>query len=302
MSELIDLLYFVLQGAEMASPGYAPSELFLFSKIAFVWLGNLRRLKAMLSGLPDTGVARALRERPEMLGLAVWPYIHSGWNFEQKLGAFEAHFRSIGRIAPRLDLSTQESLVIASLEDIRPGLRLVLDRAAWFSREGGLVLNIFLHDKRLFSLAFSVGLDAGQSVVRVGALQGVRDENILDLYRDLTKEMHGLRPRDLLFDALRMIGSAIGITTILAIADCNRLHRNVYFGQSEVQKLKGDYDIIWTERGGARRDSGFFEFSSKIEFRDMKDIPSKKRSMYRRRYQFLTALAGQIATNCTQKT
>ncbi len=302
MSELFDLLCFVLQGAEKASPGYAASELFLFSKIAFVWFGDLRRLKAMRSGWPDTGLARALRERPGVLGLAVWPYIHAGWNFEQKLGAFEAHFRSIASIAPRLDLSTHETLVVASLEDIRPGLRLVLDRAAWFSREGELVLNIFLHDKRLFSLAFSVGLDAGQSVVRVGALQGVRDENILDLYRDLTKEMHGLRPRDLLLDALRMMCSVIGITKILAIADRNRQHRNVYFGQAKSQKLEGDYDAVWTEQGGVCRDSGFFEFSSKIEFRDMEDIPSKKRSMYRRRYEFLAALADQISTNCTQKT
>ena len=301
MSELFGLLCFVVLGAEKASPGYAPSELFLRSKIAFGWFADLRRLKALRTGCPDAGVARALRERPAVLGLAVWPYIHSGWNFEQRLGAFEAHFRSIRRIAPRLDLSTQESLVVASLEDIRPGLRLVLDRAAWFSREGELVLNIFLHDKRLFSLACSVGLDAEQYVVRVGAVQGVKDENILALYRDLTKEMHGLRPRDLLLDALRMMCSSIGITKILGIADCNRQHRNVYYGQAKSQNLEGDYDTVWTEQGGVRRDSGFFEISSKIEFRDMEDIPSKKRSMYRRRYEFLTALADQISTNCTRK-
>jgi uncharacterized protein VirK/YbjX len=301
MSELVELLLFVLQGAGQASPGHAPSELFLFSKISLVWLGKLRRLRAMRTGPPDAGLSRAIRETPKMLGLAVWPYIHSGWDFDQKIDAVEAHYRSLPRIAPRLDLSIHETMVVASLEDIRPGLKLVLDRAKWFSREGELVLNLFLHDKRLFSIAFSIGTDGGQTVVRVGALQGVRDNDILDLYRDLTKEMHGLRPRDLMVESLRMVCSALGITKILAIADCNRQHRNAYFGQAKAENLEGDYDAVWTEQGGIRSDSGFFELSSEVEFRDMEDIPSKKRSMYRRRYEFLTALAAQISTSCTQE-
>lgn len=296
----VDLLLFILHGAREASPGLAPFELLLFSKISFVWLGHLPRLRAMRKGPVDAGLSRALRERPQLLGLAAWPYVHSGWTFTQKIDAVEAHYRSLANVSPRLDLSVHESMVVASLDEIRPGLKLVLDRAVWFSREGELVLNIFLHDKRLFSIAFSLGTDGEQSVVRVGALQGVRDDNILDLYRDLTKEMHGLRPRDLMVDALRMMCSALGITRILAIADCNRQHRNAYFGQAKSQNLEGDYDVVWTEQGGVLADSGFFEFSSDLEFRDMEDIPSKKRSMYRRRYEFLTALAAQISTSCTQ--
>lgn len=302
MTELIDLLFFIFQGAEKAIPGHAPSELLLFSKIVFVWLGDLKRLKSMRSGAPNVGLGRALRERPELLGLAVWPYIHSEWNFEQKVNAVQAHYGSVAKIAPQFDLSASESLVVADLGDIRPGLALVLDRAQWFSREGELVLNIFLHDKRLFSIAFSIGTAGEQRVVRVGALQGVRDDNILDLYRDLTKEMHGLRPRDFLVDALRMMCSSLGITKILAIADCNRQHRNAYFGQAKSRNLEGDYDMVWTEQGGVRCDSSFFEISSEVEFRDMEDIPSKKRSMYRRRYEFLTTLATQISKNCAHRT
>ena len=302
MTELIDLLFFILQGAEKAVPGHAPSELLLFCKIVFVWLGDLKRLKAMRSGARNVGVSRALRERPELLGVAVWPYIHSEWNFEQRVGAVQAHYGCVAKIAPKLDLSAGESLVVADLGDIRPGLALVLDRAQWFSREGELVLNIFLHDKRLFSIAFSIGTEGEQSVVRVGALQGVQDENILDLYRDLTKEMHGLRPRDFLVDALRMMCSSLGITKILAIADCKRQHRSAFFGQAKSHDLKGDYDVVWTEQGGVRCESGFFEFSSEVEFRDMEDISSKKRPMYRRRYEFLTTLAAQISTNCTGRT
>ena len=40
-----------------------------------------------------------------------------------------------------LDIGLSDSMVVAGLSDVSPGLRLVVDRAPWFVREGGLVLN-----------------------------------------------------------------------------------------------------------------------------------------------------------------
>ena len=296
---LVGAFAFVLRGAAKASPGGSPSALLRRLKIVLAWLRNLRLLRSLLCETESPGLNRALRERPELLGVAVWPYMHAGWDFDQKLSAVEDHYRQVARISPALDLSVHDSLRVASLDDIRPGLRLVLDRAPWFMREGELVLNIFAHDQRLFSLAFSLGLDGERSVVRVGGLQGVRDANILDLYRELTKSMHGLRPRDFLLDSLKSLSSALGIKTILAIADANRQHRHAYFGEGKLQNLEGDYDEVWREHGGVLGESGFFELSSQIECRSIEDIPSKKRSMYRKRYEFLESLDAAIAASCT---
>ena len=296
---LVDSFRLVLGGARKASPGNSPSALRLRSKIVLVWLRNLQRLRALRSETESPGLDRALRERPEILGVAAWPYIHADWDFEQKVNAIAEHYRQVSRIAPKLDLSIHESLLLASLEDIRPGLRLVLDRAPWFMREGELVLNIFAHDQRLFSVAFSLGLDGERSVVRIGGLQGVRDANILDVYRELTKSLHGLRPRDFLLDALKSLCSTLGIKSILAIADANRQHRHAYFGAGKLQHLEGDYDEVWSEHGGVLSESGFFEFHSQIECRSIEDIPSKKRSMYRKRYEFLESLGARIAASCT---
>lgn len=296
--ELITSVRLLLRGAAKASPGGSPSALLLRSKIVLTWLRNLHLLGSLRSPTGDGGLHRALQERPELLGVAVWPYIHAGWVFEQKVQAVENHYSQVDRIAPRLDLSVSESLLVASLDDIRPGLRLVLDRAQWFMREGELVLNIFTLERRLFSVAFSLGLDGERSVVRIGGLQGVRDENILDVYRELTKSLHGLRPRDFLLDALKSMCSTLGIKTILAIADANRQHRHAYFGAGKSQHLEGDYDEVWSEHGGVLRESGFFEFHSQIECRSIEDIPSKKRSMYRKRYEFLDSLGARIAASC----
>ena len=295
---LIASVRLILRGAAKASPGGSPSALLLRSKIVLTWLRNLHLLRSLRSTTGNGGLNRALQERPELLGVAVWPYIHAGWCFEQKVHAVEDHYRQVARIASRLDLSVSESLLVASFEDIRPGLRLVLDRAQWFMREGELVLNIFTLEQRLFSVAFSLGLDGERSVVRIGGLQGVRDENILDVYRELTKSLHGLRPRDFLLDALKSLCSTLGINTILAIADANRQHRHAYFGAGKSQHLEGDYDEVWSEHGGVLRESGFFEFHSQIECRSIEDIPSKKRSMYRKRYEFLESLGARIAASC----
>ena len=84
---------------------------------------------------------------------------------------------------------------------------MVIDQAKWFMREGQLVINLFVGEVRMFSLAFSLGRDGGERTAFVGAVQGRDIEGVADEYRDLTKAAHGMRPRDLLFEIFRMLCS-----------------------------------------------------------------------------------------------
>jgi len=255
-------------------------------------------LAPLRSPAPGTALARALAQRPQLVGAVVWPYVCAQWDANARLRHLVAHFEALDR-TPALDVAADAATELLNLEEISPGLRVVLDQPAWFMREGPLVLNLFEGEVRLYSLAFSLGAPASRPAACIGALQGVTTEGVLDRYRELTKALHGQRPRDFLIELFRMLCRAAGVAEILAVADAQRVHRSAYFGEAKATHLQVDYDEIWRDRGGEPRDAMFFTLPLQPCARDLEEVPSKKRAMYRRRYELLAALAPRMAAACT---
>lgn len=300
MSTVLRSISFLFRGASKISPGYSPSALRLRWRVYLAWIARLPELAGYLDEAAHPSMSRALRGRPEMIGVALWPYIHAAWSADERLGAVASHYRQMDSLAPQLELTHDENLVLARLDQVRPGLRLVLDRASWFMREGEFVLNTFIDQQRIYSLAFSFGRTDEENVVLVGALQGIRDASMPDLYKELTKEMHGLRPRDFIVDALRFLAVQTGATRILAISNNQRQHRSRYFRDQKDVDLAGDYDQIWEEQGGTLQANGFYAFPGRSEARPLEEVASKKRAMYRRRYEFLAQVEASIADHLTK--
>jgi uncharacterized protein VirK/YbjX len=173
----------------------------------------------------------------------------------------------------------------------------VVDQPIWFVREGQLVINLFLGEERIYSLAFSLFGQAGSVGAFVGAIQGRDIEGINDIYRELTKSSHGMRPRDLVIEIFRMFCAELGIAEILAVSDEYRHHRSGYFGNSADTKFSSNYNEIWEDRGGERVDPTCYRLKVGHEERDISSIPSKKRSLYRRRYEALQSIRQQIHLN-----
>jgi uncharacterized protein len=129
-------------------------------------------------------------------------------------------------------------------------------------------------------------------VAYVGAMQGLRSPDALEIYRQLTHQWHGLRPRDLLLTAFRRVGLALGVTRILAIDDVHRVSSHAYFASST--QVLSSYDEIWRESGGLPTTDGFFELAPTTPRREADAVPPRKRALYRRRYAMLEELDGQI--------
>ena len=283
----------LLRAASAAFPGVSPGTLKLKARMLGRGLGMRRVLEPILAAPSGTALHRILAERPQMLGVLVWPYQSADWSAEQRLDRIAQHYAEIDALGRPFDFSVEERLVLADLGELRPGLALVLDQPGWFMREGGLTLNLFVDHFRAFSIAFSLFRDAdGRRAVLIGGLQGRNTDGALDLYRALTKDLHGLRPRDVLLDVLRMLCRAIGVERILAVSDAARHHNHRFFGGSA--KLTQDYDLVWEDRDGVRLDALTYELPLDPPRRDLADIKPNKRSMYRRRYTFLDQLEAQL--------
>ncbi|MCX2888152.1 MULTISPECIES: VirK/YbjX family protein [Pseudomonas] len=247
----------------------------------------MQRMTAALGpqGLQRLGV--------DCIGVVQWPYISQSWAAPQRLDAVASHFELVARQYPALLLlGRDESLTLCDLSRHSPGCRLVLDRPIWFKREGELVLNLFQHDLRVASLAFVLCRGQGELSLLIGAVQGIHkgvdSETSLAIYRELTKDFEGLRPRSLLLEALKCLARTLGVTQLYAVSDASRHHRHPYFGSDKGQDLAANYDAIWQEHGAmasARED--FCNLPLAPAQRAEADIPAKKRAMYRRRQALL---------------
>ena len=247
-------------------------------------------------------VLRALEKRPEMLGAVFWPYICSNWDAHQRLRHIADHFKVIDSMGHPFDFPIDQSFQVLNLADVQESLRLVLDQPRWFMREGQLVLNLFAGDVRIYSIAFSFGCEVGDTVAYVGAIQGGNTTGVMADYKDLTKTLHGMRPRDFLVELLRSLCRAAGVKKIYAIAEASRQHRSNYFGRAKSDVLSLDYDEIWTERGGVRVNDDFFVLAMAPALKPLEEVASKKRAMYRRRYELLETLDVRIALACGVQT
>jgi uncharacterized protein VirK/YbjX len=242
-------------------------------------------------------LALALKRFPLMSGAMYWPYINYTWPMNRRLAAIDQHFRMLGGSAAVISHATFEEVEVASLEEYA-GLRVVLDKAIWFLREGEIVLNLFVNDQRFYSIAFTLGIDSGQPLILVGALQGSNSESAQEVYRDITHALHGMRPRDLLMVALKLLCGELGISRIWAVSSENRQHNSPYFGTSHKEKVLVAYNEVWQEHGGTPLDNGFYEIPTTVKHKDMSEIATRKRANYRRRYEMLDKLALDIKENC----
>jgi uncharacterized protein VirK/YbjX len=256
-------------------------------------------LRAFVQEIHHLGYSAIFDHDIPVLGALEWPYIHKGWEAPQRFATITWHYQLLKTLPEVFNVSDGQPKKIIDLEAYSAGASIVLDKAKWFVREGEIVLNLFKDDSRMMSLAFTFAELDGVLVMYVGAIQGIHaDDQSLVNIKAMTKDFEGLRPRDLLIEVLRMIAQKIGVKTILGINDEDRHHRHRFFRGHE-SKLKSSYNDIWLEQQAVISGDGFYALPIVKPRKDLAEIDSKKRAMYRRRYEMLDYMDATIK-NITQ--
>lgn len=283
----------IWQGARHAYPRMDPIS--LLRRLRFGWQAWLQRddWRALREARPGSQLGRAVEARNGMVHLVAWPYIHRDWTIGQRADTVVEHYHQIEQWR-WLQVPLGARHVLARFGPEALDLSLQIDRPRWFSHEGELVLSLFEGEARLYSVAFSFGRRNGLPVVYVGAIQGRSGEGMPKRYSDLTRELHGCRPRDLVVLALMFLAEALQIGKLYAVSDeCRRLRAPRLFGRTN-SRPSADYDEIWRDRGGVESADGFFVIDTRYQWRSLEEVPAKKRAMYRRRYEMLGALRAQL--------
>ena len=244
------------------------------------------------------GYGRIFQHEPSVLGNLIWPYIHKDWNVAERFSSITNHYLLLKELPKFLDVSDGTPKEIVNLNAFSPNTAIVLDKPRWFVREGEIVLNIFHHDLRAMSIAFSLGYHNNEIVLYVGGIQGIHSgvpsQKSLEIIKQLTKDFHGLRPRSFVITALRMIATRVGASKILAVDQTHRHHHHPYFKSSTKSLSNTNYDEIWIDNEGAPHADGFYHLKTSTAQKDLSEFESKKRSMHRKRYDMLDQVEQQI--------
>jgi uncharacterized protein VirK/YbjX len=158
-------------------------------------------------------------------------------------------------------------------------------------REGELVLQLCQGETMLYAVAFTFGWRGEGYAVSIGCMQGGKAEGTMDAIRIATRELHGVRPKQLLVTLVQQLGYGFGCSRMMMVSNENRVvQRSMRRG-----RVLADYDQFWLEMSAERMaDGDYWMPCAPLQAPDMDAIPSKKRSEARKRHQLINTLAAAL--------
>jgi uncharacterized protein VirK/YbjX len=255
---------------------------------------NCTAIFPLLLARKDSPVGALIRRRPELLlYLATKPFITNRWAAKTRVNLLVDHCNTIAATGGVLEISESESVEILSLNTLEGSYSLTLDQSPWLETEGLLTLGLREGTDRFFHLTFCIASQSGKLIAYIGGIQGTTSSDALAKHRRFTKRTHGMRPRDFLVEAFKILCGHIGVQRIMAVSDS--AHAN-HFKTSgwDPATPKISYDEIWTERGGTPVEDGFFALPVSPTRRRSDQIPKRKAALYRRRYELLGRAADDL--------
>jgi uncharacterized protein len=235
-----------------------------------------------------------VRNCPRFLYKVYRPYISHALDANERLEAIRAHYDFMFRRGLR-EILARASVGPAVLAEAagKSGLpyQVQLRTVNMFDREGELVLQLTQDDKALYTVAFTVAPRDGGMAVSVGCIQGGKTEDAREAIRTATRELHGIRPKQLMATLVRQLGHEYGCERMVLVSNRNR----VIYKAIRNGRVLADYDQLWTELGAQLRPDGDWELAcAPVAAPDLDGIPSKKRSEARKRHELVSRLADEV--------
>jgi uncharacterized protein VirK/YbjX len=219
-------------------------------------------------------------------------YMNTHWSMMQRLASTHAHYAfAVERFPPALfDQIYRHREVQVGRLVLRDGsgLSLLLKAPTLRGREGELSLSLTDDWGLQISYATISFVEGGRTVI-IGCLQGAANNAGRDAIRELTRQSHGLRPKNLLLSMIRSLAESMGAERVLGIG--NEAHPF-----ASRKKIKADYDGFWLENGGVADTQGFYTMSVHEAVRSELTVESKRRSEFRRREALRSTACALLVT------
>ena len=167
-----------------------------------------------------------------------------------------------------------------------------------FDKEGELQLKVY-DDKNisLSTLTFSFIESKDKSpILFIGGIQGSHKSIDKEYIKNATKDLYGIFPKKIIIESLYYMEKALN-KTFIKISVGNATH--VYKSQRYIRKrqILSNYDEFFESFGSVKLKNNTWRLPESIVKKDLKEIPSKKRSSYINKFNLLTNLSENINLN-----
>lgn len=210
-------------------------------------------------------------------------YVNRKFNKDQRLQAILHDLKTSEKL---LKLAFEKTNSIEIMQ-INEALHLVLEINPVEIGEGFWSFTLY-NDKHEILYNFTFAFLPTNSLV-ITSTQGPNLEGSKEIMRNLTKQMHGLRPQQFVIWMMQTLVEQLKVNSLLGIAQ----EQHMKARGALKKRLHINYDEIWKEYGGVPNKEGYWDLPLVREQKKIEDVASKKRAMYRRRY----AMQEQIAQN-----
>ena len=205
-------------------------------------------------------------------------FIHRHWSGRERLHALRHHYELTLAAWPEALFEAVYVHGRATLGELilRDGstLQLHLRPSIPLGCEGELTLELSDADARTLYRLVVTFID--RHTMAIGSLQGPDGPQAREHVRVLTRQMHGMRPKQLLLALAYALAGQCGTRRILAVGnDAHPLRDRTRF--------LADYDSFWREQGGVSLGDGWFLLPHTLHHRPEAQVESKHRAAFRRR-------------------
>ncbi len=167
-----------------------------------------------------------------------------------------------------------------------------------YRKEGELVISFKCKEMGgvLVSAAFAFEeLQAECWVCRIGCVQGNPLLNSSTL-KITQKMLNGMRPKALIIFVVQEFARQLGFSALYGAGDTIQAYRRKHaIHIQRFHAISFDYDALWNEVGGQPDSEGWYKLPLTPIRKEMNEIKTHKRALYRRRYQQLDDLSLKIA-------
>lgn len=260
--------------------GNADKRTWLATKYVARCLAMLREQLDFLAFIESEPALQTFRRRdPRMLERHLHRYLNRGWHRSQRLNAIRQHYRHVlaAMPSPLFRAVHSEGVARLGLLTLKDGCRVVLSLRPpiYFGCEGELCIQ--LGDELGNPLYRIVVTVIDNDTLAIGCIQGPVGGDARETVRELTRKLHGLRPRSLMLALTRALARHWGLTRLLAIG--NTAHPLRRPGH----RFVADYDAYWQEQQGRKVGGGWYELPLQPQCKTEVDVPSQHRSAFRKR-------------------
>lgn len=231
---------------------------------------------------------------PQFIERPINKYLHKTWSGKQKLSTASYTLDLIEKtFTPEaitaMFSNKRDGLTVANIE-LKSGdfaqLKMIYSQ---YPREGDLSIHLLNETgDEIYLMSFSFG---EQGELYVCSLQGPSTEQSVEQVKSITKQMHAMRPKNLLMSAIYAVAAYFQIKSILGISNNSHI---------KSQHLKSSYDTFWEECGGVLNADGWYQLPLQEPMRDIESVKSQRRSEFRKREALREAMSQSIIESLTQ--